>query len=444
MPDYSASYHFPRGFLWGTATASHQVEGANRNNNWSRWEEDPGRVIAGQKAGLACDWWGGRWKEDLDRAVETGQNAHRLSIEWSRIQPARDRWDEDALDHYRAILRGMYDRGLAPMVTLHHFTDPLWMTELGGWENADAPQWFESFVRKVIPALKEYCTTWVTINEPNVYTVSGYVYGMFPPGKQSIPTALQVMINLVRGHALSYRAIHELQPEARVGFAINYRSFQPAHAWSPLDRVAAGIQHQFFNDAIPVAAMSGRFVTPFLKQQITGAAATQDFIGVNYYSRDLVAFDLTRPQTQFIRNDYPKGSDLSPTGFIANVPAGMYEALKWSLKFKLPIIVTENGVEDAADELRPRYLLQHVHQVWRAVNFNWPVRGYFHWSLVDNFEWERGWTQRFGLWGLNTETQTRTRRKSVDAYEAICRENGITTEMVRRFAPEVLDKIFAA
>ncbi len=145
-----------------------------------------------------------------------------------------------------------------------------------------------------------------------------------------------------------------------------------------------------------------------------------------------------------MRNYYPKGSDLSPTGFIANEPEGMHEALKWGLKFKVPMIVTENGVEDHLDTLRPRYLLQHIHQVWRAVNFNWPVKGYFHWSLVDNFEWERAWDMRFGLWGLNTQTQERIRRKSVDLYEAICRENGITTDMVDRFAPEVMAKIFNA
>jgi len=444
MIDYFASYHFPKGFLWGTATASHQVEGNNHNNNWSRWEQEPGRIVNGGKAGLACDWWGGRWKEDFDRAVETGQNAHRLSIEWSRVQPRLDRFDEDALDHYRQILRGLHDRGLAALVTLHHFTDPLWMTDRGGWENPDAPAWFEAYVRKTVVALKEYCTTWVTINEPNVYAVSGYIYGMFPPGKKSIQAALPVMVNLVKGHSVAYRAIHEIQKEARVGYAINYRSFKPAKTWSPLDHLAANIQHQFFNDAFPVASHSGKFITPFMRTDITGAAHTQDFIGVNYYSRDLVAFDLTKAGTQFIHNYYPKNADLSPTGFIANEPDGMHEALKWSLKFQVPIIVTESGVEDHLDTLRPRYLLQHVHQVWRAVNFNWPVKGYFHWSLVDNFEWERAWTQRFGLWGLDTATQKRIRRKSVDVYEAICRENGITTEMVEKFAPEVVEKIFPA
>jgi beta-glucosidase len=444
MTEFDAAYHFPKGFLWGTATASHQVEGNNHNNNWSRWETEPGRIINDEKCGLACDWWGGRWKEDFDRAVETGQNAHRLSIEWSRIQPAQERWDEDALDYYREMLRGLYDRGLSAMVTLHHFTDPLWMADQGGWENPESPVWFEKFVRKAVEALKEYCSTWVTINEPNVYAVSGYIYGQFPPGKKSIKTALNVMVNLTKGHAAAYHTIHEIQKEARVGFAINYRDFVPAKAWFLPDQVAANIQRKTFNNAFPVAAMTGLLDTPFMKTRIPQAVNTQDFLGVNYYSRDLVAFNLTKPSSQFIHNYYPKNPDLSPTGFIANIPEGMYQALKWGLKFKVPMIVTENGVEDHLDTLRPRYLLQHIHQVWRAVNFNWPVKGYFHWSLVDNFEWERGWTQRFGLWGLNPQTQERTRRKSVDLYEAICRENGITTDMVDRFAPEVMQKIFNA
>ncbi len=136
-----AVYQFPRGFLSAPATAAHQVEGRNTNNNWYAWEQQEGRIWNGDRSGLACDWWGGRWKEDLDRAVETGQNAHRLSIEWSRIQPTPDHWDEDALITTGEILQGMTDRGLTPMVTLHHFTDPLWLMELGGWENPDV-QWF--------------------------------------------------------------------------------------------------------------------------------------------------------------------------------------------------------------------------------------------------------------------------------------------------------------
>ncbi len=169
---------------------------------------------------------------------------------------------------------------------------------------------------------------------------------------------------------------------------------------------------------------------------------TQDFLGINYYSRDYVAFNLLSPSELFTRRFYLPGADLSSNGFIANAPLGMFQALKWGLKFNLPMIITENGVEDADDHLRPRYLVQHLHQVWRAVNFNYPVKGFFHWTLVDNFEWERGWTQRFGLWELDVETQARRKRPSADMFAEICRENGISSELVARYAPEIFEAMF--
>ncbi len=249
-----ATYHFPKGFLWGSATASHQVEGSNTNNNWSAWEAQEGRIRLGHKAGLASDWWGGRWKEDFDRAAETGQNAHRLSIEWSRIQPRPDVWDESAIDYYRQMLRGLHQRGLTPMVTLHHFTDPLWLTEMGGWENDETPALFEKYVDKMVDALKEFCHTWVTINEPNVYTVMGYLFAAFPPGKNDLKSCFTVLKNLIRGHAAAYRAIHALQPDASVGIALNYQSIQPAHPWLPWDHWLARFVHNNFNTSFSECA----------------------------------------------------------------------------------------------------------------------------------------------------------------------------------------------
>lgn len=435
------SYHFPAGFLWGTATAAHQVEGQNKNNNWSAWEEQPGRILNGQRSGLACDWWGGRWKEDFDRAVETGQNAHRLSIEWSRVQPAPDRWDENALNYYREILRGLYERKITPMITLHHFTDPLWFSELGGWENDAAPQYFAAFVRKAVEALKEYCSLWVTINEPNVYTSGGYLNGGFPPGKNDINLAGQVMLNMVRGHAAAYKIIHEVQPQARVGTSIHYRVFWPARPWFLPDRAAASLVDSSFNNSFIRALVDGKFRFLFKNVSVPEAAHTQNFVGVNYYSGDLVKFVLD-PAKAFNLRYYPESAELSSTGFIANLPGGFYDCLKWAAKFSLPILVTENGVEDPDDRLRPRYLVEHLHQMWRGINYNWPIKGYFHWSLVDNFEWERGWSQRFGLWGLDVDTQARIRRPSVDLYAAVCKSNSISSEVVQQYAPRSFQKIF--
>lgn len=437
-----ATYNFPAGFLWGAATAAHQVEGGNTNNNWAAWEAESGRILNGDRSGLACDWWGGRWKEDLDRAAESGQNAHRMSVEWSRVQPEPDRWDEDALDHYREIIRGMVSRGLTPMVTLHHFTDPLWFYNQGGWEQENAPEFFEKFVAHVVEALKQYVTLWVTINEPNVYVLSGYVGHDFPPGKGDMEAAFAVMRNLVRGHAAAYRCIKRIQKNSLAGFALNYRSFKPASAASPFDCFLANFSHRSYNDSFARALKTGELRFAMKRSAIPEAIGTQDFIGVNYYTRDLVRFAPLASKDLFMKRYFPKDAAVSPSGFIANVPEGMFEALRWANQYSLPIYITENGVEDAGDELRPRYLIEHLHQVWRAINFNYPIKGYFHWSLVDNFEWERGWSQRFGLWGLDVQTQARIRRRSVDLYAEICRQNAISSEIVQRYSPQIYDLLF--
>ena len=436
-----ATYHFPRGFLWGTATAAHQVEGNNTNNQWWKWEQE-GHTKG--TSGLAADWWGGRWKEDFDRAAEGGQNAHRMSVEWSRIQPTPDTWDEDALERYRNMLRGLRERGITPMITLHHFSDPLWFFEMDGWEHADAVALFEKFVRKTVEALKEYCTLWCTINEPNVYALSGYVAGDFPTKHRGIKIAMQVMANMLRGHAAAYRAIHEIQREARVGFAHHHRPMVTKRSWSPLDGLMRNIRYQGVNMAFPSGISTGTMRTPVGNFQVPEVKGTQDFLGLNYYSVDTVSFNLGKPNELFTHSDYPSDADLSEGRFIANIPEGLFETIKWAVRRypDLPILITENGVNDSSDDLRRRYLVQHIHQMWRAVNFNWPVKGYFHWSLVDNFEWERGWTQRFGLWGLDVETQKRIRRPSVDLYAEICKENGLSSEMVQKYCPEAFDKLF--
>ena len=436
-----ATYHFPRGFLWGTATAAHQVEGNNTNNQWWQWEQT-GHTNG--TSGLACDWWGGRWREDFDRAAETGQNAHRLSVEWSRIQPTPDTWDEEALERYRLMLRGLRERGMTAMVTLHHFTDPLWLFEMNGWEREEVVGLFEKFVRKTVEALKEYCTLWCTINEPNIYTLSGYVTGDFPAKQRGMKLGMQVMANMLRGHAAAYRAIHQIQPEARVGYALHYRPAVAKRPWSPLDKLMRKLRYDGVNMAFPSGIGTGVMKTPVGNFQVPEARGTQDYLGLNYYSVDTISFHLGKPREFFTSSGYAEDADASEQRFIANIPAGLFDTLKWAVRAypDLPILITENGVNDSSDDLRRRYLAQHIHQIWRAVNFNWPVKGYFHWTLVDNFEWERGWTQRFGLWGLDVETQKRIRRPSVDLYAEICKENGLSSEMVQKYCPEVFARLF--
>ena len=436
-----ATYHFPKGFVWGTATAAHQVEGGNDNNDWAAWENQEGRIHKGDKAGLACDWWNGRWREDLDRAAEAGQSAHRMSVEWSRIQPAPDRWDEDALDRYRAILQGMHERGMQPMVTLQHFTLPLWLAENGGWENDDIPGLFEAFVRRTVTALKEYNTCWVTINEPNVDMYSSYIDAVFPPGKSEPAAAYHTILNVLRSHTLAYHTIHEIQPQAQVGMAHQYHGFIPAHKYSPLDALVVGMSHQAFNDVFPMALTNGRVRFLHKSTRLPAAADTQDFFGLNYYTCEVVGFSLSAKDF-FQKRWYPPEAKPSPFGFNASYPVGLFMGLEWANSYGLPIHITENGIEDSQDDFRREYLLTHLHQVWRALNHNIPVRSYYHWSMIDNFEWERGWDMQFGLWTFDRETQVRTPRPSAALYAAICKENAISHAMVEEYAPGVLPELF--
>jgi len=163
---------------------------------------------------------------------------------------------------------------------------------------------------------------------------------------------------------------------------------------------------------------------------------------VNYYTQERVSFSFLAANELFGKRFFDPEDAVSETGFIAHHPTGLFDALKWGTQFDVPLIVTENGVEDSTDKLRPRYLAEHIHQIWRGLNYNWPIKGYFYWSLVDNFEWERGWTQRFGLWELDVDSQTRSRRPSVDFYAEICQNNALSSKMVAEYAPEALEKLF--
>ena len=209
-----------------------------------------------------------------------------------------------------------------------------------------------------------------------------------------------------------------------------------------MEAAGARLRHGRFNETIPRAVHDGWVRLPGRRYRIPEAAGTQDFFGLNYYTAEIVRMDLRRPLELFGRSAYPKEADLSPSGFIAHAPDGFWRALVWARRFRLPIVITENGIEDDSDHIRRRYLATHLRQLWRAANFNWQVEGYYHWTLVDNFEWERGWTQRFGLWSLDPHTQERRRRPSADFYADICRRNALTSEAVGLHAPEVFEDIF--
>jgi beta-glucosidase len=436
MPD--ATFHFPPDFLWGVATASHQVEGHNTNNQWWAWEQQPGRIAQGQRSGLACDWWQNA-EADFDRAADMGLRILRLSVEWSRVEVAPGKIDTGALDRYRQMLRGLRDRGITPMVTLHHFTDPLWLAQAGGWTNPDAIVYFERYVRQVIGALGEYTTLWCTINEPNVYSSFGYLTGDFPPGVRDQRTAATVLRHMLRAHAAAYRAIHEIQSGAQVGLAHNLRLFDAARPSHLADRGTAWLHDLWFN-GLTLAALGGEHLPllafPFFARMLV-ARRTLDWIGLNYYTRDHVRFDRHAAATSFGVRTHNEGAEMMDSGYGAIYPEGIVRAIKRLSKFGLPIHITEHGIPDSDDDQRPRALVLHLHQLWRAIQDNYPVMSYCHWTLVDNFEWAEGWTLPFGLIELDPQTQARRPRSSAELYSAIARGNAIAPELLDAYTPEL-------
>ena len=449
MPE--ATLHFPSDFRWGAATAAYQVEGNNTNNDWYAWEQGEGHIQGGQKSGLACDWWN-RAEADLELAASMGHNAHRMSVEWSRIEPTEGKWDDAAIDRYRQMLRFMRERGIEPMVTLHHFTTPLWLAECGGWENPAIIPLFERFATKVAELLGEFCDLWVTINEPTLYAILGYVGGAprsemhhqltFPPGKHDMETALKVIENLYLGHGAAYYAVHRVQPNARVGACHNMTCFQPLHANSPLDRFVVATRDRLMNRSGLDATLNGRIMRFMGSRRVRELSNTSDFIGLNYYMRAVLTFDPSSPGTLFSRELFLPGAEISDLNYGEVYPEGLYHLLKRLSHCGKPIYITENGLPDADDDRRPAFLIAHLRQMWKAIMQNVPVMGYYHWSLVDNFEWAEGWNLRFGLIELNHETQERKVRRSGALYAEICQANTITTELVQRYTPELMESLF--
>jgi beta-glucosidase len=431
-----ATMYFPPDFLWGTATSAHQVEGDNRNNDWWQWEQKEGTILQAHCSGAACDWWQNA-EADLDRAAEMGTNAHRLSLEWSRIEPEPSVFDDEALERYRQLLQGMQERGIEPMVTLHHFSNPLWLVEKGDFDTRLVVDYFQRYTAKVVSALGEFATKWITINEPVVYAFSRHVEGTFPePKERGWGAAARTLQNMLRCHAAAYHTIKEAQPEALVGVAKNMVPFDPRPGGNRLDAWWTTQVSWVYNDWWMEAMMDGRMRRPLGSGEIKGLAGSFDFTGINYY---------TRFYTRFLRTyqrEWGPDAVVSDGDYGEIYPQGLFRVIKHARRYQRPIYITENGVPDATDSLRPGFLLSHLREVWRAVSFNWPVMGYYHWSLVDNFEWDRGWTQRFGLIEVDPETQERRPRESARLYAEICQSRSISSDMTERYAPDLLSALF--
>ncbi|HEU4783867.1 MAG TPA: family 1 glycosylhydrolase [Ktedonobacterales bacterium] len=433
----SETLTFPPGFRWGVATASYQYEGDCENSQWRAWEK-AGGIANGDIAGIACDWWR-HAERDFDLAQQLGLNALRLSVEWSRLEPRSGEWDTAAFARYREMLQGLRARGIEPMITLHHFSNPLWFEEMGAFLAPSALDLFTRFVARVIEELGDLCDLWCTINEPNVYSVVGYLLGIWPPGhKGDARNTFRVQATLARAHAAAYRAIHQRQPNARVGWAQNFNILDPATN-SPLDRLVAGIQDAAYNDFFPRAVLTARAVFPLnlFAGNLSDVCGTCDFLGINLYYRERVAFSLRHASQIFGRRFVPKGVPRGDPGlndFFGEVyPDGIRRVAERLGVFGKPIYITEHGVADRTDRIRPWVVEQGARNVYAAIQQGLDVRGYYHWSLVDNFEWAEGWHSRFGLAALDLTTQERTLRPSGQFYSAIATANALTPDMVRQF-----------
>ncbi len=404
---------FPKGFFWGAATAAHQVEGDNYND-WTDWEEKNSIRLARSAialarqadrfpemfdadnyiSGKACNHYN-LFEKDFDIAKKLGHNAHRFSIEWSRIEPEEGKFNEAEIEHYRKVIRALRKRGIEPFVTLWHWTNPLWLAEKGGVAGEKFPFYFSRYVKKVSQSLGEDIKFWITVNEPNIYASLGYITGRQFPGKRNILLGIKAFGNLISAHRAAYASIHENDKFATVGATNNIIYFDPKNN-NPINLLMCRIADYFWNII-------------FYKK----ISDSSDFLGCNYYSKKSVGFFGDAKKTD--------KSDLGWDIF----PEGIYYLLKDIAKLKKPLFIFENGIADADDSKRSDFIKNHLTSVHKAISEGADIRGYFYWSLLDNFEWNKGFWPRFGLIEVDYKTQKRTIRKSALYYKDIISKNWI-------------------
>ncbi len=377
---------FPKGFLWGTATSAYQIEGGIKNNDWVKFYD----------AGKACDHYN-RYEEDFDWAKKLNQNIHRFSIEWSRIEPHPGIFDKKEIRHYWEVLFALKNRGIKTMVTLHHFTNPLWLDKIGGWTNKKSVFYFSRFAERVFNEYQNLVDYWLTINEPFIYGSQSFLSGNFPPGRRNPILFLKVIKNQILSHKKIYEIFHKSEVcSVQVGIAKNNCYFEPKNPNSPFDKLSISLTRYFWNE----------YFLDKIKNHL-------DFIGLNYYFHRKIKFPF------LTRNDNKIVSDLGWEIF----PEGIYHILKDLGKYKLPIFITENGLADAQDRLRSDFIKEHLIWIYKAMKESINVQGYLHWSLIDNFEWHQGFGPRFGLVEIDYKTMKRKPRPSAFYFSKICREN---------------------
>lgn len=417
-----------RGLLLGSATAATQIEGGDENNNWARFARE-GKVDDGTSPVRACDHYN-RWREDIDLMAEMGMQIYRFGIEWSRIEPVRGDFRPDVLAHYREEIEYMKEKGIKPLLTLHHFNNPLWFEDMGGWTNKESAEIFLSFAERVIDSLGDIVDEYITINEPNVYCLNSLFYGIWPPEKKSLFAFVRAFSNMTEAHIRCYQLIHNKRAEmgkspeqTLVSFANHLRVFEPKDMFNPWHRFCARFMEHMFQTAITDAMMTGRCVFPVLRNKGVERGRYYDFIGINYYSRSTVSGIADGVRDDCERNDL--GWEIYHDGLIDL--AGLL-SMEYGSEF--PIFVTENGTCDNTDAFRSRFIYDQLKLISETDN---RIQRYYHWSFTDNFEWREGEAARFGVVHLDYETQKRTVKNSGRLYADIIKNGGVSDEAYEKY-----------
>ena len=386
---------FPDGFGWGAASAAHQIEGGNTNNDWWAFEHTPGSGCT-EPSGDACDAWL-RWEEDADLLAGLGLDSYRFSVEWSRIEPAEGEISRAALAHYRRQCVGLRERSVDPVVTFHHFTTPRWLTERGGWETDLAVERFGRFCTVVAEALGDVMTRACTLNEPNIEATMGWHMGMFPPGKSDVALSRAVAARLGDAHRVAVEAIRAAAPGVPVGLTLSMTDYQLAPGGEErLERMRHHSEDVFLD-------------------LIKG----DDFLGVQVYTRMLIG-----PKGWA---GYEEGVPVLDMGY-EFYPASLGNCLRRAWDYTagtVPLLVTENGIGTTDDDQRIEYVRQALSGVLHALDDGVDVRGYTYWSLLDNFEWAMGYKPRFGLFSVDRDTFERRAKPSAAWLASVAAANAL-------------------